>query len=71
MGSAKLQVEPLPDGGSRAEYALAVQPLFPIPAAVAPYTSGIFKKQVADLLEDVQAELSRQAVKAAGAAKEG
>lgn len=56
-----LQVQSLPGGGSSAEYVLAVQPLFPIPAAVAPYTSGIFKQQVADLLEDVQAELDRQA----------
>ncbi len=54
-------MEPLEGGGTRAEYFLAVQPLLPIPAAVAPYTSGIFKKQVADLLEDVQAELNRQA----------
>lgn len=56
-----MQLEPLEGGGTRAEYHLAVQPLLPIPAAVAPYTGGIFKKQVADLLEDVQAELNRQA----------
>jgi hypothetical protein len=56
-----MQLAPLAGGGTRAEYLLSVQPLLPIPAAVAPYTGGIFKKQVADLLEDVQAELSRQA----------
>lgn len=55
-----LQIHALPDGGTCAEYVLAVQPSIPIPAAAAPYTSGIFKKQVADLLEDLQKELNRQ-----------
>jgi hypothetical protein len=66
---ATAQIHALPGGGTCAEYVLAVQPLLPIPAAVAPYTSGIFKKQVSDLLEDLledlQSELSRQV--AAGA----
>ena len=63
-----LQVQPLPDGGSRIEHVLAVKPLLSIPAAVAPYTSSIFKSQVATLLADLQAELDRQMEAAAAAA---
>lgn len=60
-----MQIHALPGGGTCAEYVLAVQPLLPIPAAVAPYTSGIFKKQVSDLLEDLQSELGRQVAEGA------
>jgi hypothetical protein len=62
-----LQVQPLPGGGSRIEHILAVKPLLSIPAAVAPYTSSIFKSQVAALLADLQAEIDRQAAAAADA----
>jgi hypothetical protein len=50
------------------EHVLAVKPMLAIPAAVAPYTSSIFKKQVALLLQDLQAEIERQAAAQAGAA---
>eukprot|EP00775_Hariotina_reticulata_P013851 gene13851-13973_t len=56
------QVEPLEPGrGCRVEHVLAVKPLVSIPAAIAPYTSSIFKKQVADLLQDLEQEINRQA----------
>jgi len=42
------------------EHVLAVKPLVSIPAAIAPYTSSIFKKQVADLLQDLEHEIIRQ-----------
>jgi len=63
-----MQVQPLPGGGSRIEHVLAVKPLLSIPAAVAPYTSSIFKSQVAALLQDLEAELDRQCSAAAAAA---
>jgi hypothetical protein len=47
---------------------LAVKPVLAIPAAVANYTSSIFKSQVAALLADLQAEIDRQAEAAAAAA---
>lgn len=55
------KVEALPCGGSRIEHVLAVKPLLSIPAVVAPYTSSIFKQQVAALLADLAAEIERQA----------
>lgn len=55
------QVSPSAPGCCRVEHVLAVKPLLAIPAAVAPYTSSIFKKQVALLLQDLQAEIERQA----------
>jgi hypothetical protein len=61
-------VQPLPGGGSRIKHVLAVKPLLSIPAAVAPYTSSIFKSQVAAVMADLQAELERQADAAAAAA---
>jgi hypothetical protein len=61
-------VKPLPGGGSSIEHVLAVKPVLAIPAAVANYTSSIFKSQVAALLADLQAEIDRQAEAAAAAA---
>jgi hypothetical protein len=55
------QVSPAGPGCCRIEHVLAVKPMLAIPAAVAPYTSSIFKKQVALLLQDLQAEIERQA----------
>lgn len=63
-----LQVIPLSGGGCRIEHILAVKPLLSIPAAVAPYTSSIFKSQVSALLADLQAEIDRQAAAVAAAA---
>jgi len=58
---AATQVQPLEPGrGCRVEHVLAVKPLVSIPAAIAPYTSSIFKKQVADLLQDLEHEIIRQ-----------
>jgi hypothetical protein len=62
------QVAPLTAGGCRIEHILPLKPLLSIPAAVAPYTSKIFKSQVAALLADLQSEIDRQAAAAAAAA---
>jgi hypothetical protein len=61
------QVNPTAPGCCRVEHVLAVKPMLAIPAAVAPYTSSIFKKQVALLLQDLQAEIERQAAAQAAA----
>lgn len=55
-----LQVEQAAAGGCRIEHVLAVKPLLAIPAAIAPYTSSIFKEQVAALLQDLNREICRQ-----------
>jgi hypothetical protein len=63
-----VQVSAAGPGCCRVEHVLAVKPMLAIPAAVAPYTSSIFKKQVALLLQDLQAEIERQAAAQAGGA---
>ena len=69
------QVLPREGGGCVVEHVLAVKPLVDVPPAVAPYTSSIFKQQVAGLLRDLAGEAARltggaevAAAEAAGAA---
>ncbi|KAF6255289.1 hypothetical protein COO60DRAFT_1641630 [Scenedesmus sp. NREL 46B-D3] len=55
------QVSAVAPGCCRVEHVLAVKPVVAIPDAVAPYTSSSFKRQVVHLLQDLQAEIERQA----------
>ncbi|KAI8475786.1 MAG: hypothetical protein J3K34DRAFT_456142 [Monoraphidium minutum] len=48
-----------PGGRARIEHVLAVKPLMPIPAAVSQYTRGIFTRQVANILRDLERERSQ------------
>lgn len=54
------QVLPAAGGGCRIEHILAVKPVMEIPAAIAPYTSSIFKQQVGKLLQDLEHAIDRQ-----------
>lgn len=54
--------EPATGGGrTRIEHVLAVKPVMPIPAAIAQYTKGIFTRQVANILQDLNREIVAQA----------
>lgn len=61
------QVQAAADGGCRIEHILAVKPVMEIPAAIAPYTSSIFKQQVGKLLQDLQHAIDRQLAATAAA----
>jgi hypothetical protein len=51
---------------ARVEHVLAVKPIMPIPGAVARYTAGIFTRQVANILRDLEKEISAKAAAAGG-----
>lgn len=56
------QVAQRPDGTCLVTHQLAVHPTVSPPAAIAGYTSKIFVKQVDGILQDLEAELKRQAL---------
>lgn len=68
--TARRQVLPREGGGCVVEHVLAVKPLVDVPPAVAPYTSHIFKQQVAGLLRDLADEVERLAGEPGGTAAE-
>jgi hypothetical protein len=47
-------------GRSRVEHVLAVEPIVPMPAAISRYTKGIFTRQVANILRDLEREIAAQ-----------
>jgi hypothetical protein len=55
-------------GRARVEHVLAVKPLMPIPPAVARFTQGIFTRQVANILRDLEREIAAKSAAAPAAA---
>ena len=56
---------------ARVEHVLAVKPLMPIPGPVAHYTKGIFTRQVAAILRDLEREVAARASSLAAAGGAG
>ncbi|GBF94275.1 hypothetical protein Rsub_06545 [Raphidocelis subcapitata] len=52
---------------ARVEHVLAVKPVMPIPGPIANYTKGIFTRQVANILRDLEREISVRAAAEAAA----